>query len=155
MEFKQARIWRSAAILIPFGLVSCAQLHHAQLGDIDGRATARNETPFDIKVSETGISTYEAGEIAKGLARTAAQSSAVRDATGVLELFQMGPRTGNPVWNAQYAENIIDLIREKCPNGHVTNLVSIRETRKYPVVSGEIVKVTGLCISKGDMEKNS
>jgi hypothetical protein len=65
---------------------------------------------------------------------------------GLIGLFQMGPQTGNPVYSKDYARNLMQLIYEKCPSGKVTGLTSVRESRKYPVISGEIVKVTGFCL---------
>lgn len=98
-----------------------------------------------ITESENGISTEEAGQIARATNSNAGNN--VADAAAILALFQVGPRTGNPVYNEHYAENVVHLIAEKCPNGRVTGLTSIREMRKYPVISGEIVKVTGLCLT--------
>ena len=146
---------RSKAIIMVLLLPACAQLHHAQLGDIDDRNDAVQVTPIDIKVSETGVSTLEAGEILKPLARTAAQRAAVGDAQLIAELFQMGPRTGNPVLDASYAENVLDLLKDQCRNGDVSNLQLVRETRRYPVVSGEIVRITGDCRRPSDRSRPS
>ena len=64
-------------------------------------------------------------------------------------MFQMGPRTGNPVYNERYAEDLLFLIKQKCPNGRVSGLTITREqSERYPVISGEIVKVTGHCLRK-------
>lgn len=116
-------------------LSSCAVLHHVQVGSIDNtQAPEEIVTPFDIKVSETGVNTDEAGSL-----------SNQNEIATAIALFQMGDRTGNPVYNEKYAEGIIHSILEKCPSGKITNLMSIREARKYPVISGEIVKITGVC----------
>ena len=61
----------------------------------------------------------------------------------------MGPRTGEPVWSSDtYADKVYLGLYEKCPSGQITGLTSIREINKYPVVSGEIVKITGFCLKK-------
>lgn len=125
-------------------LPGCAQLHHVQVGDIHN-APGYVKKPFDIKISETGVNLEEAGAISKQVLKDKAGDNAQAIA-GLIGLFQMGPRTGNPVYNKNYAANLVQVIYEKCPSGNVTGLVSIRETRKYPVVSGEIVKVTGYCL---------
>ena len=124
---------------------SCAVLHHAQVGQIDNRNSSQ-AVPFEILLSETGVSVEEAGKIAR-----ATNSSMGRDAgnvAAIIGLFQMGPRTGNPIYSPRFAEKLIYQIHERCPSGRVTGLVSIREMRKYPVVSGEIVKVTGFCLNQ-------
>jgi len=129
-------------------LSACAQLHHVQIGEIESHP-AYVAKPFDIKISETGVNVGEAKEIAKAFLDEKGQERAEAIA-GIIGLFQMGPRTGNPVYVKGYAKNLIQLIYEKCPSGRVTGLMSIRETRKYPVVSGEIVKVTGYCLMRRD-----
>ena len=66
----------------------------------------------------------------------------------IIALFQMGPKTGNPVFNPAYSDNLILKLRTLCPSGRITGLTSIRETNKYPVISGEIVKLTGYCFKE-------
>ncbi len=118
-------------------------VHHVQYGDIDTRGRDQS-TPIDIKVSELGVSTREAGFIA----RTALKGDARKAASFIqliIELSQMGPRTGNPVLDDTYADGIEALLRQQCPSGNVTSLMLVREMRRYPVISGEIVHLTGRC----------
>jgi len=125
------------------GLASgCAVLHHVQVGQIDNRQP-EGLVPFEIMMSETGVNLEEAGNIAKSTNSYGGDN--VKAVTDIVGMFQIGPRTGNPIYNPQYAEKLIYQIYQKCPSGKVTNLMSIREMRKYPVISGEIVKVTGFC----------
>lgn len=135
-------------LLCPVALIlcatGCAVLHHVQIGDIDNLKGLQRR-PFEIKVSETGVNIKEVGNVAKAISRSKKRNKDIDDALGFIGLFQMGPRTGQPVFDDSYAKNIlIDLYRE-CPSGKITNLTSIREMRKYPVISGEIVKITGTC----------
>ena len=136
----------SAGLMLSCLWVSgCAVLHHVQIGDIDASG-GRKSSKIDIKVSETGINIKEAGEIAKALSASKEGREAADTITTIISMFQMGPHTGNGVFSDAYAEDILQKIYEQCPTGHVTQLESIRETRKYPVVSGEIVNVQGLCL---------
>jgi hypothetical protein len=125
----------------------CAQLHAVQLGDIDSsRGTLR---PFEVKVSETGVSQEEAAGIASGIAAAAGSretAGGIGAASGVISLFNFGPRTGNPVFSDTYADGLWELVSAHCPSGRVTGLIAVREQRKYPVISGEIVKIQGYCI---------
>lgn len=136
------KITFAAAALV---LCSCAQLHHVQLGEIVDHPNYVQK-PFDIKVSETGINIEEAKNISKVFMQKGSQREAADRIAGIIGLFQMGPRTGNPVYVKDYAANVGQVIYEKCPSGQVTGLMAVRETRKYPVVSGEIVKITGYCL---------
>lgn len=120
----------------------CAVLHHVQVGHIDNRDN-QVQIPFEVLMNEVGVSTEEIGALAK-LSNTKG-GDGVADAAAILSLFQMGPRTGHLTYNPRYAEKLVYEIHQKCPSGQVTGLVSIREMRKYPAISGEIVKVTGFC----------
>ncbi len=125
-------------------LFSCAQLHHVQLGDVTSHPDFVAK-PFDIKLSESGVNIQEAAGTAAAVLDKKHGDDA-KAVAGIIGLFQMGPRTGNPVYVKGYAKNLIQLIYEKCPSGKVTGLMSIRESRKYPIVSGEIVHITGYCL---------
>lgn len=127
-------------------LSSCAQLHHVQIGEITSHPEYIQK-PFDIKISEAGINIGEASQISKVFLDKNKHEGADRIAA-IIGLFQMGPRTGNPVYTKDYAKNLVQVIYEKCPSGKVTGLMSVRESRKYPIVSGEIVKITGYCLIK-------
>lgn len=143
---KITQLWNSLGVaLFSFGLLSCAQLHHVQYGEIESYPGYVYK-PFDIKLSETGVSLEEGASLASRLSRNTSDSDAIKSLAVIVSLFQMGPRTGNPVYEKGYAKNLIQILYEKCPSGRVTGLTSIRESRKYPVVSGEIVKVTGYCL---------
>ena len=116
--------------------------HHVQVGDIE-RQKDQTLTPFDIKLSETGVNLKEAGKLISAVGNDGGQAKKIAN---IISMFQMGPRTGNHVFNDKYADVFPELILTKCPSGKVTGLMMIRETNKYPVVSGEIVRVTGYCI---------
>ncbi len=124
---------------------SCAQLHHVQIGDIQSHPDYVMK-PFDVKISETGVNLQDAKNIAQAVTQSEETKKQASDIAGIISLFQMGPVTGNPVYVKDYAKNLVQLIYEKCPSGKVTGLMSVRESRKYPVISGEIVKITGYCL---------
>ena len=131
-------------MLCGFLTSGCVYLHHVQLGDIDNRKPGKM-TPFDVKVSETGINLKEAEQIAGIFAGKQDQQN-LKEIRQIISLFQMGPTTGNGVYNETYAQNILKVIYQQCKSGRITGINAIRETNKYPVVSGEIVRVTGYCI---------
>jgi len=119
---------------------SCAQLYHVQLGEVISHPQF-NSQPFDIKVSEVGVSLEDTSRILE-----ATNNKDAAQATEIIGLFQLGPRTGNPVYTKNYAKNLQKMLYERCPSGRITGLMSVRESRKYPVISGEIVKITGYCL---------
>ncbi|MBM4251712.1 MAG: hypothetical protein FJ146_07055 [Deltaproteobacteria bacterium] len=142
---KQATIL-GLVIPLSFVLHGCAVLHKAQLGDIDGRSS-KNGTPISIKVSETTVDFGEAARIARNLGGSKSGANVLGNAASTYEsYFQYGPRTGTPVFNELYARSVPNELAEKCPGGRITDMISIRETRAYPVVKGEIVRVDAVCI---------
>ena len=133
-------------LFVILAMCSCANLYKYQIGDI--APAAKTQTPFEIRLSATGFNVKEAGGIAEAVGRGSGNARAGRNAGTVgdiLSLFQVGPRTGEPTFSDDYADVLFRSISNQCPNGIITGLVVIRERRKYPVVSGEIVKVTGFC----------
>jgi hypothetical protein len=135
-----------ALSLVAFAIGGCAQLHSVQLTDLEGDACqARGCSDFEMKVSETGVSVQEAAGVAKAFTQGKAQER-IGDLEAIIGLFQFGPRTGNIVFSDEYADRLASQILQQCPTGQLTSLMSIRETRKYPVVSGEIVKLKGKCV---------
>lgn len=131
-------------LLLSFFIAGCAQLHHIQVGDVETHSKFVQK-PFEILISEMG---FNIGEVAGAAGRTreGLKNNDGAKALAILSLFQMGPITGNPVYVKDYAKNLMQVLYEKCPSGNITGLMSIRETRKYPVISGEIVKVKGFCL---------
>ena len=136
---KQKRVWLLGVLGLFFS--GCTVLYSVQLGEVKGQAGAEH---FKILVSEIGVNLDEAANAAKMFA-SAAAAKEVDESKNIMGMFQMGPRTGDPVYNEEYADSLFELLKARCPSGKIFNLVSIRETAKYPVVSGEIVKITGDC----------
>ena len=123
----------------------CAVLHHAQMSDIDNRP-GYSLRPFDVMVSEVGVDLDEAKHAAQAMSSNRETKKAMDTIHSIVSLFQQGPRTGNPVFSDSYAKNLVSKLYEVCPSGRLTGITSIRETRKYPVISGEIVKIKGYCM---------
>ena len=135
-------------LLLLLLLTSCAYVHHIQVGEIR-RNPNYDEIPFEILVSQTGFNLQEAGAIAGAVIQDKNAGENIQAIAAIIGLFQMGPRTGEPVWTSDtYADKVYLGLYEKCPSGQITGLTSVREMNKYPVVSGEIVKVTGFCLKK-------
>lgn len=128
-------------------LSGCAVMHHTQVGEIDSNVVLKGRK-FEVLVSETGVNFKEGAKIGQALTRHKGTQRQLRDAQQILALFQMGPRTGNQVFSDDFADQIVSLVQANCPHGEISGLVSVRESAKYPVVSGEIVKIIGYCLEK-------
>lgn len=144
MKILNISFWIAFSIGIGIFNGGCAALYHVQISDIDNRKD-QVLTPFDVKVSEVGVDLGQAQSIAKATNSSAGDSA--NDVLKAIQYFQMGPRTGAPVYSEKYAERLLYEIHQKCPSGRFTGVTSIRESRKYPVISGEIIKITGYCLT--------
>lgn len=133
---------------LPFAVSGCAILFKVQLSDIESRGKGE---PISIIVSETAIDFQQAGKILESVGR-AAKHKKMQDAGGsfdaITSMFQFGPRTGVPVFSDIYASQVGVQLVEKCKGGHLANIISIREARSYPVVSGQIVRIDATCYRK-------
>lgn len=139
---------RLGFLLLGFLLLNgCAVMHHTQIGEIDSKMVSYGQR-FEILLSETGINLEEGAAILKGLTSHKKTSGDIGKAQDIISMFQVGPRTGNQIFNDKYADPIFNLLRTQCPTGNLSGLTIIRESNKYPVVSGEIVKITGYCYKK-------
>jgi len=131
-----------SVLLVPAALAmaGCTTLHRAQIDEIDNRAGFLR--PFEIHVSETGVSARAIGAIASVASRSARPSQLA----GIISLFEFGPKTGEVVFDDTFADNVAEQILAACPSARVTGLVSLRESTSYYAVSGEYVTVRGFCI---------
>lgn len=130
-----------------FLINGCAVLHRVQLSDLEKSEGA----PFSVRVSETTVDFGEIGNVAKSAGRMSGSRDLSRGGQGIelyTAAFQFGPRTGTPVFNEFYARDIPERVASQCKNGRVANLISVRETRSYPIVKGEIVRVDGVCVKR-------
>ncbi|MDQ3231805.1 MAG: hypothetical protein M3Q07_08300 [Pseudobdellovibrionaceae bacterium] len=140
-----ARSYLLAALCL-FWNSGCAVLYKVQLSDMERSARGR---PVSVKVSENTVDFGEVASIAKGLGRSAGSrgmQNVGKAAEAYQTLFQFGPRTGAPVYNEFYAREIPERLAAECKNGYLTNVMSIRESREYPVVKGQIVRIDALCM---------
>ena len=122
----------------------CAHLHSAKIGE--RRLPPENATAFESKVNETGFNVQEATAIVKAVAGSKSGISKGADTVNkIYEWISFGPKTGNTVLDDKYADNSGKVAQMKCSPNRTVGVVTYRETMKYPVISGEIVKIEGLC----------
>jgi len=125
-------------------MTACARLDHVQIGDIDqSQGTLQ---PISVKVSDTGVDIAGMVSIGSELANNVSTQEYGENIRDLLLLINMGPRTGNPVFNDEYAEQVLQQLYAQCPSGRITGIRSTREANHYGVVSGEIIRLNAFCI---------
>jgi hypothetical protein len=141
----KAIIIQSILVLL---FLNCAALHQHHVGDIDN--TVKQKEKFIILRSQFGLAVGDANLLVTGANSSGAMSNNDYDSFQIIktifELSNMGPRTGARVFSDTYTDKLLDEIYKKCPSGNITELASTRETAVYPVISGEIIKITGYCV---------
>lgn len=142
--------WRGPlALLCAMALgPGCAVLHSAQVGDIDSQTVMEGKR-FEIRLAELGVDLEEVGKLANNAGKSLKREEETNAVVEIIKMSNMGPSTGYPVFDVAYSDALIDRIKEACPSGRVSGLVSVRESADYGLVSGEIVKLIGYC-AKGE-----
>jgi hypothetical protein len=135
------RVFVISLMLIGSG---CARLDHVQISDID--QSGGRLKPISVKISNTGFNAAETVAIAGELAQSGSAKESLGDLAALLALINMGPTTGNPVYNDRYAENILIQLHQQCASGKITAIRNVREALSYGPVSGEIVRIDADCI---------
>ena len=155
LSLKPFKFWKRSIRMAAFtislgGLCSCAALYHVQVSDIEDARRARvidiklSEMAFDIKGAAKTINNYGLRQAKVFKNKEAQRFHEGMDA--LIAIANYGPSTGTPVFTDRYSDHLLDAIIEKCPSGQITGLTSVRESRKYPYISGEIISVRGFCI---------
>ena len=135
---------RAWVVLVALWLPGCAVLHHAQVGEVDSEVVLRGER-FEVLVSALGVDVDRAAEVAKAFASTEAAKEEIDGVRDAIKSFQMGPKTGNVVFDDTFADGLFEKLRARCPGGRISGLVTTRETADYGMFSGEVVKISGYC----------
>lgn len=126
-------------------LGGCSQLHHVHIGEID--QSQGTLTPFTLKVNELGFDAAKAAKIGADVAKSASTSEDLEVVAFILAISNFGPKTGNPVYNDAYADQVLAEVIKVCPSKKLTGLISVREGTNVGPVSGEVVRINGYCIN--------
>ncbi len=133
--------------LILLALQGCAFVHRHQIQNVDGDILGPGARRFEFLLSEMGVELAEGAKWVSVLSTNRNTGQAANSVAEAVALFQMGPRTGNPVYRLDFTDKLTQELSKICGGGRVSSLTFLRETNKYPVVSGEIVKVSGYCLA--------
>ncbi len=125
-------------------LGACARLDHVQIGELD--QTQGQLTPISVKVSQNAIEMALVAGVASEVIKSSKTSQQLKEIRNFLALINMGPRTGNPVVDESYAQDVLNNLYRQCPSGKITGIRNIREAKSYGPVSGEIVRINAYCI---------
>ena len=132
-------------IAILFGS-GCVRVHHVHLASID--ASAKGEA-IEVLIDKVGI---DAAKVAKNIETLASafrgKDKANNSISNMIGAFQSGPRTGAPVYQKNWGEDLLSKLLKKCPSAQLSNVYSQRLTTDYggSGVTRETVLVKATCI---------
>lgn len=130
-------------LALVIGGSGCARLDRVQIGGID---QSRGElVEVEVQLSELGLNLAQVAELGR-LATQGETSQQFKELRDILALINMGPKTGNPVFDDTYAQRLQEYLLVKCPSGRLTSIRSVREAKGFGPVTGEIVGVKADCI---------
>lgn len=110
---------------------------------------SRGDKRFEFKLSHTGWDVEQAATLVRLTSGSASVRRGAQAVSTAWQLLTFGPKTGEVTFADDYADQTFAYLAAACAPGRLGGFVTIRETAKYPVVSGEIVRVVGYC-RKGD-----
>lgn len=130
-------------MILPPSLSGCASLYQVEIGDLDN--THGPLQRLEVKGSETGVDVAQGASMAKMVTNSREVHQAANTISTVWQLISYGPRTGNVTFSDTYADDLPERLLAACPSHRLTGVTSIREANRYPVISGEIVRLIGYC----------
>jgi hypothetical protein len=144
---QSGRMRLAAAMAVLGAMVTgCASLHHVEVGEM---TPAQADKRIEFKLSHTGWDVQQAAALVRFMSPDSRVRSGAKTVSTVWQLLTFGPRTGEVTFNDTYADETFKLLAAACAPGRLVGFVTMRETAKYPVVSGEIVRVVGYCRKGG------
>jgi hypothetical protein len=137
---------RITGALVVMCCMGCATVHRATISEI--RPAGERGGEMDVKLSEMGFDVQGAAKTTRYLTarhgnKNAQSAGAILDF--VVAMSSWAPKTGNPTVSDLWADGSYDELKRRCPNGRVSNVMVVRESAKYPLVSGEIVRIKADC----------
>ncbi len=123
--------------ILLFSLPFCAKLHHIQIGELTNTQDFE-PIPFDIQIKDDAI--------ILGSDSKAVNTTLPWTLYFFSKLLSPGPTTGGTVAKTTYADQVLEEIIDNCPSGKVTGITSMRESRSFSMLSGEIVEINGYCL---------
>ena len=143
----QPKIHVLLSITILLFSLGCTQVHHVQLSDFSPNERGRQ---IEILVREIGVNVEQAVRTAEKI--TAAFSRSNRrsksSAADTVAMFQYGPKTGKPIYDKNFGNNLLTQLLQECPSGKLTDIESTRLAIEYADtgVSQESVRVRARCL---------
>ena len=115
-----------------------------QIGAIDNTVAG---VPINVVITDIGV---DAAKVARRMEQIVQFNKKKKNNTvsNAISMFQVGPKTGAPVYDEHWGEHLLKELHLKCPSGRLKNVHSRRLSTDYgdTGVTKEIVVVDAICL---------
>ena len=133
-------------LIITFSLFGCVRVHHVQVTSLDTTVQGR---PVEVLIDKIGVDAAKVVKNIEGIHQIMSGSKKPNnEISNTIAMFQSGPKTGAPVFEASWGEQLLSQLIGKCPSKRLENIYTQRLTTDYggSGVTREVVLVKATCL---------
>ena len=137
-------LWLSSGFLLSIiALIGCTRVHHVHIGAIDH---TQRGLPIEVVIDSIGVDAAQVARTVESITQRGQKKSDKLSDT--IALFQMGPKTGAPVYDPHWGERLMRELHQKCPSAKLRNIHTQRLSTDYgnTGTTRELLIVRALCI---------
>ena len=133
-------------LTIALALGGCVRVHHIQVASIDSTAKG---FPVEIVIDNIGV---DAAKLAKSIEKVNQlvyrKKKPNNNISNTVALLQAGPKTGAPIYDKTWGEQLLNQLLEKCPSARLENIYTQRLSTDYgdTGVTREVNVVKATCL---------
>ena len=136
------------AFLFTLALVftGCVRVHHVQVASVSSEAQG---FPIEVLIDGIGVDAAKVAKNIETLGKIITGSKKSNNTvSNVIALLQTGPRTGSPIYEKSWGEQLLTQLLNKCPSARLVNVFTQRLATDYggTGVTREVVLVKATCL---------
>ena len=141
---KFASVFSLLTIALAFG--GCVRVHHIQVASFDSTAQG---FPVEVVIDSLGV---DVAKIAKNIEKVnqliSRKKKPNNNVSNTIAMFQLGPKTGAPIYDKTWGEQLLNQLLEKCPSARLENIYTQRLSTDYgdAGVTREVNVVKATCL---------
>ena len=131
---------------IALALSGCVRVHHIQVASVNSTAQG---FPVKVVIESLGV---DAGKVAKNVEKInqvmKGHKRSNNKISDTIAMFQSGPKTGAPVYEESWGEQLLSRLLNKCPSAQLDNIYTQRLSTDYgdTGITREVVVVKATCL---------
>ena len=136
----------SSLYILTLALCGCIRVHHVQVASVNSTAQG---FPIEVLIESVGV---DAAKVVRKIEKVHQVMSGSKkpnnNISNIIALFQTGPKTGAPVYEENWGEQLLTQLLDKCPSARLDNVFTQRLATDYgdTGITREIVLVKAICL---------